>query len=73
MQLRKTYPQDGVQRLAKLLNIFVQLREYSKEFDNIMETMSKDDMLIECIPEMLFFLWTLDLFSFLLLLTFSKF
>nr|XP_022294170.1 nuclear receptor ROR-beta-like [Crassostrea virginica] len=56
VQLRKTYPQDGVQRLAKLLNVFVRLREYSKEFDNIMETMSKDDMLIECIPEMLFFL-----------------
>ena len=59
VQLRKTYPQDGVQRLAKLLNVFVRLREYSKEFDNILETMSKDDILIECIPEMLFFFWTL--------------
>lgn len=47
---------SGGGRFAKLMDVFVRLRGMSKSYEDAVKSMSKDEFLIECIPEILFYL-----------------
>lgn len=52
----ETYQRSGGGRFAKLMDVFVRLRGMYKAYEDAVKVMSKDEFLIECIPEILFWL-----------------
>lgn len=52
----ETNQRSGGGRFAKLMDVFVRMRGMYKAYEDIVKVMSKDDFLIECIPEILFYL-----------------
>lgn len=46
----------GVVGFAKLMDVFLRMRGMYKAYEDAVKVMSKDDFLIECIPEILFYL-----------------
>lgn len=52
----ETNQRSGGGRFAKLMDVFVRLRGMYKAYEDAVKVMSKDEFLIECIPEILFWL-----------------
>ncbi|XP_062615631.1 nuclear receptor ROR-alpha B-like [Saccostrea cucullata] len=49
--LNETHKEESGIRLAKIMDLFVRLRDMHKEYYDMLEEMCKDDILTECIPE----------------------
>lgn len=52
----ETNQRSGGGRFAKLMDVFLRMRGMYKAYEDAVKVMSKDDFLIECIPEILFYL-----------------
>ncbi|XP_061167125.1 nuclear receptor subfamily 1 group D member 2-like [Saccostrea echinata] len=49
--LQESHKQESGVRLAKIMDLFVRLRDMHQEYHDVLEEMCKDDILTECIPE----------------------
>lgn len=49
--LQDVHKQGSGRRLAKIMDMFVRLRDMNKEFYDLLEEICKDEFVTECIPE----------------------